>query len=45
VIERGTPVIVLRVEKGIAYVEPWSAFADTHQLPASDPGAIENAQK
>jgi membrane protein implicated in regulation of membrane protease activity len=40
-IERGTQVVVLRMEKGIAYVEPWARFADAHQLPRSDGGAIE----
>jgi hypothetical protein len=40
-IERGTQVVILRVDKGIAYVEPWARFADTHQLPRSDIGAIE----
>jgi membrane protein implicated in regulation of membrane protease activity len=40
-IERGTQVVILRMEKGIAYVEPWARFADTHQLPHSDGGAIE----
>ena len=32
-IDRGTQVVILRLEKGIAYVEPWATFADTHQLP------------
>lgn len=41
VIERGTQVVVLRVEKGIAYVEPWATFADSHQLPRTDIGTIE----
>jgi membrane protein implicated in regulation of membrane protease activity len=41
VIERGTQVVVLRVEKGIAYVEPWATFADTHQLPRNDSDAVE----
>ena len=40
-IERGTQVVVLRIEKGIAYVEPWATFADTHQLPAGDSGVVE----
>jgi membrane protein implicated in regulation of membrane protease activity len=38
-IERGTQVIIVRMEKGIAYVEPWATFAETHQLPAGDVGA------
>lgn len=41
-IERGTQVVVLRIEKGIAYVEPWATFANAHQLPAGDAGAVEN---
>ena len=40
-IERGTQVVILRVEKGIAYVEPWATFADAHQLPRTDVGTIE----
>jgi membrane protein implicated in regulation of membrane protease activity len=40
-IERGTQVVILRLEKGIAYVEPWATFADTHQLPAGDGGVNE----
>lgn len=40
-IERGTQVVVLRVEKGIAYVEPWTTFADSHQLPRTEAAAIE----
>ena len=40
-IERGTQVVILRMEKGIAYVEPWTTFADSHQLPRTDVGAIE----
>ena len=40
-IERGTQVVILRIEKGIAYVEPWATFADSHQLPRTDIGAIE----
>lgn len=40
-IARGTQVVILRVEKGIAYVEPWATFADSHQLPRTEIGAIE----
>jgi membrane protein implicated in regulation of membrane protease activity len=40
-IERGTQVVILRVEKGIAYVEPWARFADSHQLPRTDIGTTE----
>lgn len=38
-IERGTQVVILRMEKGIAYVEPWVTFAAMHQLP--DSGTVE----
>lgn len=40
-IERGTQVVILRMEKGIAYVEPWATFADSHQLPRADISATE----
>jgi membrane protein implicated in regulation of membrane protease activity len=40
-IERGTQVVILRMEKGIAYVEPWATFASTHQLPNVEPDAVE----
>ena len=32
-IERGTQVVILRIEKGIAYVQPWATFAESHRLP------------
>ena len=32
-IDRGTQVVILRQEKGIAYVEPWTTFANSHRLP------------
>lgn len=32
-LERGTQVIILRIEKGIAYVDRWEKFAETHALP------------
>ena len=35
-IERGTEVVILRREKGIAYVERWEGFASNNQLPAGD---------
>jgi len=38
-LDRGTEVVVLRVEKGIAYVDRWSKFAAANQLP-SDDGAV-----
>ena len=41
-INRGTSVVIIRMEKGIAYVQPWATFAETHQLPAADAGANEN---
>lgn len=40
-IERGTQVVILRVEKGLAYVEPWATFAESHHLPRTDTGTIE----
>lgn len=39
-LERGTEVVILRVEKGIAYVDRWSKFAAANQLP-SDDGAVK----
>lgn len=39
-LERGTEVVILRVEKGIAYVDRWSKFAAANQLP-SDDGALK----
>jgi hypothetical protein len=44
-IERGTQVLVLRTEKGIVYVQPWTIFADTHQLPLGDAGAPETSHE
>jgi len=38
-LDRGTEVVILRVEKGIAYVDRWSKFAAANQLP-SDDGAV-----
>lgn len=38
-LERDTEVVILRVEKGIAYVERWTKFADTNQLPPGNDGA------
>jgi membrane protein implicated in regulation of membrane protease activity len=35
-LERGTEVVILRVEKGIAYVDRWSKFAAANQLPSGD---------
>jgi membrane protein implicated in regulation of membrane protease activity len=32
-LERGTQVIILRIEKGIAYVDRWTKFAEAHALP------------
>jgi hypothetical protein len=40
-IERGTEVVVLRREKGIAYVERWDKFASGNQLPPGDPGPAQ----
>lgn len=39
-LERGTEVVILRVDKGIAYVDRWSKFAAANQLP-SDDGAVK----
>ena len=44
-IERGTQVVILRMEKGIAYVQPWATFADSHQLPHAEIGAIDAPQR
>jgi hypothetical protein len=35
-IERGAEVVILRREKGIAYVERWDKFASSNQLPPGD---------
>jgi hypothetical protein len=40
-IERGTEVVVLRREKGIAYVERWDQFAAGNQLPPGEPGPAQ----
>jgi len=40
-IERGTQVVVLRVDRGIAFVQPWAVFAESHQLPRTELGALE----
>jgi len=37
-IERGTDVVVVRVEKGIAYVDRWERFAAENALPAGGSG-------
>jgi hypothetical protein len=39
VLERGTEVVIMRVERGIAWVERWDRFADKNQLPPGDTGA------
>jgi len=38
-LERGAEVVILRVEKGIAYVERWTRFAENNQLPRGTDGA------
>lgn len=38
-LERGTEVVILRMEKGIAYVDRWSKFAEANQLPPGEVGA------
>jgi membrane protein implicated in regulation of membrane protease activity len=35
-LERGTEVVIVRVDKGIAYVDRWSKFAAANQLPSDD---------
>jgi hypothetical protein len=37
-IEKGAEVVILRVEKGIAYVQRWDQFASQNQLPAGGAG-------
>jgi len=37
-LDRGTEVVILRVEKGIAYVDRWSKFAEANQLPPGEVG-------
>jgi hypothetical protein len=39
-LERGTEVVILKVERGIALVERWDRFADQHQLPRGDSSAV-----
>ncbi len=38
-LERGTEVVILRMDKGIAYVDRWSKFAEANQLPPGEAGA------
>ena len=40
-IERGTEVVVLRRENGIAFVERWDKFAAGNQLPPGEPGPAQ----
>jgi hypothetical protein len=37
-LEKGAEVVILRVEKGIAYVQRWDQFASQNQLPAGGAG-------
>jgi hypothetical protein len=37
---RGTEVVILKVERGIALVERWDKFADQNQLPRGDTSAV-----
>ncbi|MBI3983095.1 MAG: NfeD family protein [Gemmatimonadetes bacterium] len=37
-IEQGTEVVVLRMERGVAYVERWERFAEKHELPPDQSG-------
>jgi membrane protein implicated in regulation of membrane protease activity len=38
-LERGTEVVILRMDKGIAYVDRWSKFAEANQLPPGEAGS------
>lgn len=38
-LEKGAEVVILRVDKGIAYVDRWSKFAEANQLPSGEVGA------
>jgi membrane protein implicated in regulation of membrane protease activity len=38
-IEQGAEVVILRVERGVAYVERWEWFAAKHELPPGQSGA------
>lgn len=38
-LERGTEVVILRMDKGIAYVDRWSKFAAANQLPPGETDA------
>jgi hypothetical protein len=38
----GTEVVIVRVERGIAYVERWTTFADNNQLPRGEPDAAQS---
>jgi hypothetical protein len=38
-IERGTEVVVTRYERGIAYVRPWSEFAEEHSIQTDSEGS------
>jgi len=37
-LDKGTEVVILRVEKGIAYVQRWDQFASQNQLPVGGAG-------
>ena len=37
-LERGAEVVILRVERGIAWVEPWESYAKRNDLPPGDAG-------
>lgn len=38
-LERGAEVVILRMDKGIAYVDRWSKFAEANQLPPGEAGS------
>ncbi len=37
-LERGTEVVIVRVERGIAWVERWDSYARRNDLPPDEPG-------
>lgn len=43
-LERGTEVVIHKVERGIAWVEKWDEFARANQLPAGDRAAPQTGE-
>lgn len=39
-IARGTEVVILRVESGIAYVEPWDRLIEAERVPSGEPAVV-----